>query len=635
MANSKTIKLKTTNKTIIAGVERTLNVRRDLPDIRDRMYEPALIQLQQKTDNREHVKKILDQKAEGSCTGHGLAAVINLLKVKGGKPEFTSSRRMLYEMAKKHDEWPGEDYEGSSCRGAIQGWKNMGVCSEKDWPYKVDPEYLTIERAIAARENTIGAYYRLRPEIVDYHAAINEVGAIYVSARIHQGWIDLVKDENDLKEIDLGGDPIGGHAFAIVGYTDLGFIVQNSWGKSWGSKGFALWLYKDWIENISDGWVFRLALPTPQIFGHRVRSAISGDAEAQKRPPLRLEIAGHFAHFDNGSYKERGDFWSTKEDILQTAKKLADSVNKPDKKYKHLLVYAHGGLNAPEASARRIAALKDGFIRNGIYPFHVMYDTGLVKEATDTIKRALHLSEQRSSGFVDWISEKITDVTDKMIEDTVRKPVTAIWDEMKSDASWPFEVDQDGNEGDGMHTIKNFAAELQGTGLEIHLAGHSTGAVVLGHLLSALDTLKQPDLISSCNLMAPACTVDFYKQYYQPRLKKKGTKSSVHLPKLNIYNLSNTLELDDNVVYAYRKSLLYLVSRALERSSNRPILGMEKYSKKLKGLNLYISNGKNGVTKSTSHGGFDNDPDTLNHIMKTILGSNPSKPFTLDEMEGY
>ena len=59
---------------------------------------------------------------------------------------------MLYEMAKKHDEWPGEDYEGSSCRGAIRGWKNMGVCSDGDWPYHDNkPGHLTIKRAKAAR----------------------------------------------------------------------------------------------------------------------------------------------------------------------------------------------------------------------------------------------------------------------------------------------------------------------------------------------------------------------------------------------------------------------------------------------------------------------------------------------------
>ena len=32
----------------------------------------------------------------------------------------------------------GENYEGSSCRGAIKGWFNNGVCLEDDWPYEPD-----------------------------------------------------------------------------------------------------------------------------------------------------------------------------------------------------------------------------------------------------------------------------------------------------------------------------------------------------------------------------------------------------------------------------------------------------------------------------------------------------------------
>ena len=630
--------LPVTNNVKAAGQNRTLNVRRDMPDIRDRMYEPALVQLKPEIDNRGY-GEILDQGTEGSCTGHGLAAVINMLNAKPGKETgFSASRRMLYEMAQKHDEWPGEDYEGSSCRGAIRGWKNMGVCAEEKWPYEDNnPGELTIEQAMAARSNTLGAYYRLRPEITDYHAAINEVGAIYVSARVHQGWIDLKDGSDGLAEIDFGGDPIGGHAFAIVGYNSEGFIVQNSWGDSWGSGGFALWRYVDWIETVSDGWVFRLGLPTPNIFGLQVRSAVSGDAEAHKRAPKRLDIAGHFVHFDNGEYKERGDYWSTKKDVEQSAERLAESIKDGGGRYEHLLIYAHGGLNAPEASARRTAALKDGFKRNGVYPYHIMYDTGLVKETTDAVKRALGLAEDRSQGFVDWIGEKVTDVTDKMIEDSVRKPVTAVWDEMKSDARWPFEKNDDGSDGDGTHTIKSFAAALKDSGLQIHLAGHSTGAVVLGHLLRAFDELGNANLIQGCHLMAPACTVDFYNEHYGPRLGDGGENGTVvRLPKLNIYNLNEKLELDDNVVYAYRKSLLYLVSRALERQADRPILGMQRHNTAAMGAEFHYSNGKNGVTRSTSHGGFDNDPHTLNHILKNLLGGKkPEKPFKPEEMEGY
>ena len=36
----------------------------------------------------------------------------------------------------------------------------------------------------------------------------------------------------------------GGHAVSIVGYTPTYFIIRNSWGPSWGHKGFAYASYE-------------------------------------------------------------------------------------------------------------------------------------------------------------------------------------------------------------------------------------------------------------------------------------------------------------------------------------------------------------------------------------------------------
>lgn len=624
----------------VAGKKRILNARKDTPDIRDRIYEPALIQLQPEIDNRTGVK-ILDQGAEGACTGFGLAAAINLLNGNKRGLKFQASPRMLYEMAKKHDEWPGEDYEGSSCRGAICGWKNMGVCSARDWPYSVvHPGELTIERAKGARKCTLGAYYRLRPEICDYHAALNEVGAIFVSADVHAGWFaPKTAKKNELAIITPASTVEGGHAFAIIGYNDQGFIIQNSWGTKWGGKGFAIWMYEDWLQNINDGWVFRLAIATPNIFGLTSRSLVTVETESRKAAPKRLEIAGHFVHFDDGAFKERGDYWSTADDIMNTAKLIRKSFEpKADTRaYQHLLIYAHGGLNNPGASAKRIAALKDGFKRNGIYPFHIMYDTGLVEELQDAVLRAF--MGKRTEGFFRDLQDKLIERSDQLQEDFVRKPVTPIWEEMKNDALRPFALQAGGKISDGLFVLKAFAEQLRDTPLKIHLAGHSTGAVLLGHLLHALDSLNRPDLIASCSLMAPACSIDFYKEHYEPRLHGRAMgQGGVSLPALNIYNLAEQLELDDNVALVYRKSLLCLVSRALERKIGKPLLGMQCHAKHLTahaGLSIHCSDGKKGVTTSTSHGGFDNDIKTMNTIMRQILGKPPKEPFIANEMKGY
>jgi hypothetical protein len=605
-----------------AGKDRVLDVRADAPDLRDRYYEPALIPLESELDH-SNSEMVLDQGQEGACTGFGLAAVINLLKYRRGE-EVKVSPRMLYEMARKHDEWPGEDYSGSSCRGAIKGWKNMGVCSEEIWPYSANESSgLTIAKAREARSTILGAYYRLRADLNNYHAALNETGAIYVSANVHSGWDSPRKKRGDsFATIKQSTEPAGGHAFAIVGYNELGFIVQNSWGPHWGTDGFAIWTYEDWYENISDGWVFRLAVSTPNVFGLTTRSSVMEQSEFEGKAPKRIDIAGHFAHFDDGSLRDKGDYWSTLDDIQLTIDRVRELAD--EGKIKHLLIYAHGGLNSPKASATRIKAMKDGFKRNGIYPFHMMYDTGLAEELRDVIKRAFTKSE----GLFDKWKDKLEDASDKIIEDIVQAPGTALWEEMKRDAAAPFT----GKSSDGVKIMDGFLRALVNTDVKVHLVGHSTGGIFIGHLLDGLDMVNSIRF-DTCSLLAPACTVDFFKQHYAPRLSKQQSETC-KITSLHLYNLGNKLEEDDNVAGAYRKSLLYLVSRAFERTGPKPLLGMERYSKKLKarGLKQFISKGSGNVTRSTSHGGFDNDVYTMNSVLKKILKRTPDKPFTKAEL---
>jgi hypothetical protein len=78
---------------------------------------------------------------------------------------------------------------------------------------------------------------------------------------------------------------------------------------------------------------------------------------------------------------------------------------------------------------------------------------------------------------------------------------------------------------------------------------------------------------------------------------------------------------------------LYLVSNAFERTQEKPLLGMEKFAKlvtRVRSAPTFIySNGVDGQrTRSTSHGGFDNDMYTMNHILSRVLGRKPDTPFS-------
>jgi hypothetical protein len=594
-----------------------LNVVSDSPDFRDRYYEPTLAALRDELPPPDDLY-ILNQGQEGACTGFGLAATINLMYKKQRK-DFTVSARMLYEMARRYDEWPGEDYEGSSCRGAIKGWKNSGVCLEKLCPYIPHADNFVIDQEISqdARGRTIGAYYRLRPDIAEVHAAINETGVVYTSAAVHQGWFETAEDAAGIPVIPRHENSIGGHAFALVGYNNRGFWIQNSWGKSWGRDGLALWLYEDWAENVKDAWVVQLALPTPQIFDSRFNAGLGSSANrgATYGSVPRVAIEEHFVHLDDGQYHDKGRYWSNQNHMTLVQKNLGASA------CEHVLFYAHGGLNSVKASARRIAAMKQVFLDNNIYPFHFMYDTGLFEEAKDVLLGKRKSADQITGGISEWF--------DRRVENLTRKPGRALWREMKHGACLPFaKVKADGS--DVLRRLIGTIATLDPKA-GFHVAGHSTGAVLQAYLLDRAIKLFPELSFDSCTLMAPAATNKLFDKLYRPLLKENRIKE------MAIYNLTDKLEQDDNVVEVYGKSLLYLVSRAFEEEENTPLLGMQKYNRQLDVTDLpvefiYSKGGQSGRTISTSHGGFDNDPFTMNDMLKRILGKDPARPFTEKEL---
>ena len=67
-------------------------------------------------------------------------------------------------MARRYDEWPGQNYEGSSARGAIKAWVKHGVCLEKSWKHTQHGIQFMTDPVIAeAMQAPGGAYYRIRP----------------------------------------------------------------------------------------------------------------------------------------------------------------------------------------------------------------------------------------------------------------------------------------------------------------------------------------------------------------------------------------------------------------------------------------------------------------------------------------
>ena len=612
---------------------RLMDTRRDSADFRDRIYQPALLGLQGRLIPDPDRIRILDQGNEGACTGFGLAAMIDHLNLGRGVDEPVS-RRMLYEMAKRHDRWPGEDYDGSSVRGAMKGWHKNGVAPEHDWPYSSAKRgYFTRKRQEAALRFPLGAYYRVLKKRSDLHAALHETGAVTVSAAVHDGWSRVGRNGviPDRRELLTNG----GHAFCVVGYTEEGFLIQNSWGEDWGGitldgeryPGLAVWKYADFDLNYWDGWVARLALPVESLealAGSTIVESARGAERVQKAPP-RHEIAGYYIHIDDGDFDPKGDYPSSREETRELVRSAVENVsaNKSGQSPGHILLYAHGGLNTVKAAAARAYAWRDVFEENRVHQIHFIWETGLVASIKDILLGKDDFADDRAGGFGDW--------KDRVIEKITRKPGYAIWKEMTEDADLGFAKASSA----GSQTLKYLHDALTAVPKskrpKLHVMGHSAGSIWMGHLLKRWKEIGRTP-IETMQLFAPACTMDFYEKYLEKALKQKTVRELTH------YQLDDATEKDDSVAFVYGKSLLYLVSRAYQSKSDViPLMGMEKYWQSQSHARVTTLNTRDDpdCTRSSSHGGFDNDLTTMNHALQILLDRRPARPFTQADLSGY
>jgi hypothetical protein len=601
-------------------------VRRDSMDFRDLIYQPALVPIsKEKYPNWDRVK-VGDQKAEGACTGFGLAAVVNYLNLERGDNTEVSPR-MLFEMAKRFDQWPGEDYDYSSARGAMKGWYKSGVCPWSEWEYEAGkPGTLTEKAKRAALNYPLGAYYRVLPRVADLHAALNEVSVVYAAAATHAGWDKVDKDGvipwNDTVL------PENGHVFAIIGYDERGFIIQNSWGEAWGGLklgaqkhgGIALWTYEDFEQNVWDLWVARLALPqTYRLRGTSRYTASPGGARVTESGPPSHTIDHHYVHIDDGQLDPMGDYPSTTEQVTA----LLDALEKENPE--HLLLYAHGGLNPVKDSAMRAHKWRDCFRRNRIFEVHFIWETGFFEQIKDILLGKDKFLRQRVGAASGW--------WDNLVESSTQWAGHALWKETKADAERAF----GGTQAAGAWFLKQLGdrlAKMPGKP-KLHLVGHSAGSIWHAHLLTQWHSLGLPNL-ASLTLFAPACTHRLFTDVYEPAL---GTV----VPRMDLFILGDNDERDDDVASIYRKSLLYLVSRAYESKKQiAPLLGMEIYLERLSAnarqkSNVYVSDKHPTMTNSSTHGGFDNDLTTMNAMLQVVFGRKPAAgmAFREEEMKGY
>jgi C1A family cysteine protease len=243
----------------------------DRPDHRDKLYSAIAAppkKLPTKMDLRKGCSPVENQGKLGSCTANALVGNLEFLEKKAGRTVTDLSRLFIYYNERAMEGTVGED-AGAMIRDGVRSLVKTGVCSEKQWPYKIarfiqEPPAKCYKEAA---DHQVTSYHRIlglqqmRQCLAEGYPFVFGF-AVYVSFESAQvaktGKLELPKPG------EPGAGPDGqpaGHAVMAVGYDDKSkrVLVRNSWGADWGIRGYFTMPY-DYVSdnNLADDlWTIR------------------------------------------------------------------------------------------------------------------------------------------------------------------------------------------------------------------------------------------------------------------------------------------------------------------------------------------------------------------------------------------
>ena len=192
--------------------------------------------------------KINDQGSTGACVGWATAdSVLRWHFVEANRIKNTEllSPRFTWMAAKETDEFSTRpttfiEPEGTSLKAALDIARNFGAVRDKVLPFAGGVLYQGEAKSFyaTAAQLKIASYFNLGRNLADWRAWLAQNGPILVRLDVDTTWDAATANAGKL----VTYNPIstrGGHAVALVGYLPGEFIVRNSWGKTWGDKGFA------------------------------------------------------------------------------------------------------------------------------------------------------------------------------------------------------------------------------------------------------------------------------------------------------------------------------------------------------------------------------------------------------------
>lgn len=210
----------------------------------------APVALPSSCDLRKPWWNVGDQGSTGSCVGWATAEGVarQMFTAAGRLPQTKKlSPRFVWMACKETDQFTTRpetmiEEAGTTLKAAVEVLRKYGAIPEDLLPFKINTTMYAggaNEFYATAATRKIAAYINLRRNLDQWRAWLAAHGPILVGLGVDKTWDNATNTGGKLDTF-LPNTVRGGHAVAVVGYTDDGrFILRNSWGTSWGDNGFA------------------------------------------------------------------------------------------------------------------------------------------------------------------------------------------------------------------------------------------------------------------------------------------------------------------------------------------------------------------------------------------------------------
>ena len=177
---------------------------------------------------------VLNQGAVGSCVAHSISAAMGYGELKSGADTYHDFSRGFIYANRRDTDYQGE---GMCVRQALKQLNHCGDCEYVDFPW--NESYPKVKARLDEKKDEylkkaepfkVLNYFRCYTNDEVKIALLNQ-GAVVIGIPVYDSF------EADCPIPNPDEKKKGGHAMCVVGWDKTGWIIQNSWGKTWGNKG--------------------------------------------------------------------------------------------------------------------------------------------------------------------------------------------------------------------------------------------------------------------------------------------------------------------------------------------------------------------------------------------------------------